>query len=91
MDPDQLHRLLAQLHGELVAARPADAESRAGLQRLAQDIRAVLDAQPQPASTEPYQAMRAKLKDAVTAFEASHPQLTKTIEQVIEMLALYNL
>jgi hypothetical protein len=91
MDQDQLHRLLAQLHTELVAARPVDAESRDRLQRLAQDIRAVLDANPKPASAVPYHAMRPKLKDAVTTFEASHPQLTKTIENVIDTLALYNL
>jgi len=91
MDQDQLHRLLAQLHAELLAARPVDAESRAGLERLAQDIRSVLDAKPTPESAEPYHAMQSKLKDAVTTFEASHPQLSKTIEQVIETLALYNL
>lgn len=91
MDQDQLHRLLAQLHGELLAARPIDTESRDRLQRLAQDIRAVLDAKPKPASVEPYHAVRSSLQDAVTTFEASHPQLSKTIEQVIETLALYNL
>ncbi len=91
MDQDQLHRLLAQLHAELLATRPVDAESRDRLQQLTQDIRAVLDAKPRPASAEPYHAMRPKLKDAVTTFEASHPQLSKTIEQVIETLALYNL
>jgi len=91
MDQDQLHRRLAQLHAELLAAQPVDAESRARLQQLAQDIRAVLDAKPKPASTEPYQAMRPKLKEAVTTFEASHPQLSKTIENVIDTLALYNL
>lgn len=91
MDQDQLHHLLAQLHAELVAARPVDAESRDRLQRLAQDIRAVLDANPRPASAAPYHAMRPKLADAVTTFEASHPQLTKTIENVIDTLALYNL
>lgn len=91
MDQVQLHRLLAQLHAELLAARPVDAESRDGLRRLAQDIRSVLDAKPTSATAEPYQAIRPKLKDAVTTFEASHPQLSKTIEQVIETLALYNL
>jgi hypothetical protein len=35
--------------------------------------------------------MRPKLQDAVTTFEVSHPKLSKTIEQVIETLALYNL
>lgn len=91
MNQDQLHQLLAQLHAELVAARPVDAESHDRLQRLAQDIRAVLDANPRPSSAEPYHAMGPKLKDAVAGFEASHPQLTKTIENVIDTLALYNL
>jgi hypothetical protein len=91
MDQDKLRRLLAQLHAELLAAGPVDAESRDQLQHLAQDIRALLDAQPQPASAEPYRAMRPQLQDAVTTFEVSHPQLSKTIERVIETLALYNL
>ena len=91
MDQDQLHKLLDQLHTEILAARPVDEASRARLQRLAQDIRAVLDAKRTPASAEPYHAMRPKLQDAVVGFEASHPQLTKTIEKVIDTLALYNL
>ena len=91
MDQDHLHQLLAQLHAELIATRPIDAESRDRLQHLAQDIRVVLDAKPKPASVEPYHAVGAKLKDAVAGFEATHPQLSKTIEQVIETLALYNL
>ncbi len=91
MDQDQLHQRLAQLHAELIATQPVDAASRERLQRLAQDIRALLDAEPRPASVEPYQVVGTKLKDAVTSFEAAHPQLTKTIENVIETLSLYNL
>ena len=91
MDQDELHALLAQLHAEVIATRPVDSESRDRLQRLAHDIRLLLDANPKPASPEPYQAMRPKLKDAVTTFEASHPQLSKTIENVIDTLALYNI
>lgn len=91
MDQDQLHQRLAQLHAELVATKPVDAETRDRLEVLARDIRAVLDAEPKPASVEPYQAMGTRLKEAVASFEASHPQLSKTIENVIETLSLYNL
>jgi hypothetical protein len=91
MDQDQLHQRLSQLHAELVATKPVDAETRDRLEVLARDIRAVLDAEPKPASVEPYQAMGARLKEAVASFEASHPQLSKTIENVIETLSLYNL
>ncbi|HTR20145.1 MAG TPA: DUF4404 family protein [Gemmatimonadales bacterium] len=91
MDQEHLHRLLEQLHTELRAAKPVGEENRTALERLARDIRSVLDRRPAPAGTEPYRAMRPRLEDAVRALEASHPQVSKAIERVVDTLALYNL
>ncbi len=91
MDQEHLHRVLEELHTELRATKPVDPGTRDLLQHLAQDIGRVLDKKPLPATPEHYRGMRPRLQDAVRAFEASHPELSKTIENVMETLALYNL
>ncbi len=91
MNQQHLHQLLEELHGELRAVTPVGKENRELLQRLAGEIRSLLDRQPPSEGAEPYRAMRPRLQDAVRAFEASHPQLSRTIERVIDSLALYNL
>jgi len=91
MDQEHLQKVLEDLHAELRATQPLDPGNRGLLERLAQDIRSVLDSGGQPASAEHYQAMRPRLQNAVRAFEASHPQLSKAIENVVETLAMYNL
>lgn len=91
MDQEDLHRLLEELHAQLRAATPVGGENRDLLERLAGDIRSVLDRRPATPETEPYRAMRPRLQDAVRALEASHPAVSKAIEQVVDTLALYNL
>ncbi len=91
MDQEHLHRVLEELHGELRAAKPVDADNRDLLERLAQDIRQVLDRKGSPAPPEAYGAIRPRLQDAVNEFEASHPQLSRALEKVVDTLALYNL
>jgi len=91
MDQEHLHHLLEELHAQLRAATPVQGENRDLLQRLAGEIRSVLDRRPAPTTAEPYRALRPRLQDAVRAFEASHPRLSQAIENVVETLALYNL
>jgi hypothetical protein len=91
MDQRRLQELLTALHDELLAAGPVDAENRDRLRHLAGDIRARLDAQPGTADAVRYQGLSGSLREAATAFEASHPRLTAAMEKVIDTLALYNL
>ncbi|HUL49423.1 MAG TPA: DUF4404 family protein [Gemmatimonadales bacterium] len=87
-NPD-LHRLLTDLHQQLLEARSVDPKDQALLRHLAEDIRALTKARP----TEPpeYAIVRQRLMDGVSAFEASHPQLSQALANVIDTLALYNI
>ncbi|HYL20155.1 MAG TPA: DUF4404 family protein [Gemmatimonadales bacterium] len=91
MDQRHLHKLLSELHTELLAARSVGKENRALLERLAADIRAIVATEPSAAPAGRYAPLRQRLAEAVVAFETSHPRLSKTIENVIDTLNLYNL
>jgi Domain of unknown function (DUF4404) len=88
--PD-LHELLAGLHDELKAAQSVDQPTRQELQHLAAEIRAVLDEGSGLGAAARYRGLRERLRRAVTAFEASHPQLARRIEGTIDALAMLNL
>ncbi len=90
MDQRHLRELLTELHRELAAAGSIDGKNQALLQRLAEDIRAIAQTEKADAA-EPYQGLRARLVDAAAAFEVTHPRLSKTMENVIDTLAMYNL
>ena len=79
----RLRKHLMDLHSELLAAQSVTPEDRELLQQLAADIRAIVEGEPTP--------LRQRLAEGVKAFEASHPQLSKTLANVIDTLALYNL
>lgn len=91
MNQRPLHTLLAEVHAELLAAQSVDAGDRELLEHLAQDIRSLLETPPTAISTGQYQSLPPRLREAVRAFEASHPQLTRTMENLIDTLSLYNL
>lgn len=91
MSQPDLHELLAGLHDELVAPRPVDQRTREELRHLADDIRLVLEQSPGPGAEARYRGLRERLQRAVTGFEASHPQLARRVEGVIDTLAMLNL
>ncbi|MEO8200555.1 MAG: DUF4404 family protein [Gemmatimonadota bacterium] len=90
MSQEQLHRDLERLDREIAEARPGDEKSTALLRKLREDIRAAL-AQGDAASSAQYQSIGDSLRDSVYHFDASHPQLAKTMASVIDSLALLNL
>ena len=91
MNQRNLHELLTELHDQLLAARSLDPKDRDLLRHLADDIRAVTKGSPGSAPPERSGELRQRLTDAVRAFEASHPQVSKTLATVIDTLALYNI
>lgn len=91
MSHPDLHDLLAGLHDELVATRSVDPHTRDELQHLADHIRSVLDGAPGADAATRYRGLPERLRQAVTAFEASHPQLARRIEGAIDTLAMLNL
>jgi uncharacterized protein DUF4404 len=91
MNQRHLHKLLTELHSELIRAGSVGPKDRELLHRLREDIRAIVDADPTSDPGDSYQPLRQRLAEGVTAFEASHPQLSKTLADAIDTLALYNL
>ena len=90
-DPQRLQRLLEDLHQELLSTRSVDPESRAMMDHLAADLRAFSARPPAGAAPEPYVSLRERLLESVKTFEAGHPRLSASIEQVIDQLAALNL
>ena len=90
MDNKDLHATLKQLHGELQQTQTVDAESRELLNRLMQEIQAVLD-DSGAESKQKYEPITERLQEAVEHLEDSHPQLTLTVGRVLDNLAAIGL
>ncbi len=80
MDPNELHRLLSQLHEELQKAGSLDAQSRAMLGTLVEDIRAVSATSGADATHAP------ALERLAVRFEADHPALAAALRQLVDAL-----
>ena len=85
MDKQQLHEQLEQLHAALHQVDFSDNNEREILQKLGSDIQEILARQ--EARTEHYQGLGKRLKDAVAQLEASHPEATLLMRQVIDQIA----
>jgi Domain of unknown function (DUF4404) len=85
MDKQQLHEQLEQLHAALHQVDFSDNNEREILQKLGSDIQEILARQEAP--TEHYQGLGKRLKDAVAQLEASHPEATLLMRQVIDQIA----
>jgi len=86
MDKQQLHKRLEELHAELQQVDSLDAGERETLQRLRSDIQELL-AQKEGASSHQYKSMADRLREDVETLEASHPQATMLMGQLIDALA----
>jgi Domain of unknown function (DUF4404) len=86
-----LHERLSDLHAELLAARSADPATQDHLQHLADHIGTVIERRPQSPTAEAYGGLQARLTQAAVAFETSHPQLSKTLETLIDTLGQHTL
>ena len=89
MAHEQLRQDLERLHHELLHAETTDDAANEALQKLRSDIKSLLA--DEAISLPHYQSLGDTLKDGVYRFDASHPQLAKTMAQVIDSLALLNL
>lgn len=85
MNKEELHRELERLHRQI-----SDTDSRdPRLAKLKADLEALLKREDAEASH--YGDLGDQLKDGIYHFDASYPQLAKTMAQVIDSLALFNL
>jgi hypothetical protein len=91
MTPRDLQTLVTELHDQLHTARAIDPESRRRLQLLAEEMRAYAAAGSTRPGPNESQDLRDRLAKAVIAFESSHPELSRTIEGLIDTLGQHTL
>jgi hypothetical protein len=90
MSEESLRALVAGLRSELGQAHDLDADDREVLHSLAREAEAVL--QRPPAGSRPAEpALRDRLADRVRELEVSHPNLSRTVGNIVDTLAFYNL
>jgi CII-binding regulator of phage lambda lysogenization HflD len=85
MREKHLRQMLEQLHTELQRADTIDDRSRELLRTVLGDIEDLLERK-QKRSTEP-ESIIEQLREAVRAFETTHPTLTSAIGRVADALA----
>lgn len=86
MDKTQLHNRLEQLHGELQQIESVDESEQRLLQTLLGDIKKLIEA----GEIDHHQVtdrLGEGLREGIELFEASHPQATKLMGQVMDALA----
>lgn len=90
MSEQALRALVAGLRAELAKTHDLDADVREGLHSLAREVEAVLQAP--PASSRAVELpLRDRLADRVRELEVSHPKLSRTVGNLVDTLAFYNL
>jgi hypothetical protein len=86
MDKVEFHHQLEQLHQELQKIDSVDARGQQLLQTLMSDIKKLIDAG-ESQKGQVTDRLGEGLKDGIKLFEASHPQATMLMGQVIDALS----
>jgi hypothetical protein len=90
MSEESLRALVAGLRSELAQAHDLDADAREVLHSLAQEVEAVLQSRPAGSGVvEP--SLRDRLADRVRELEVSHLKLSRTVGNIVDTWAFYNL
>lgn len=89
MDTNELNDTLGKLHDELTHGQQLDEEARERLQQLLGDIHAVLNRDPDAAPDEASEdeTLGERLQEAVSDFEAAHPQFSQLIGRIADGLS----
>jgi archaellum component FlaC len=86
MDKQHLQERLQELHAELQEVDSVDAGQRETLQRLRNDIEALL-ARRETLEAHHYKSLAERLREDIEQLKASHPQATMLMGRVIDALA----
>lgn len=89
MTADELQSALDKLHGELARTAEVDEATRQRLKGLIGDIQRLVgpaesESAATPAAEKP---LTSTLEGMVADFEARHPQLTSTVQQLVDRLS----
>ena len=87
MDRQQLHTLLEQLHAELSKAEKVEGDELELLKNLKADVQAILERAGGEPAPQQYTALGGNLRAALQQFEVSHPTLSWTMGEVLEILS----
>ncbi|MGH0036958.1 MAG: DUF4404 family protein [Myxococcota bacterium] len=79
-----LRKIVAELHERLERSPELDPETQGALRRAADEINETLDEQ---GANGLAGELRARLSDALTRFEGSHPKLTESVKRLVDQLA----
>jgi Domain of unknown function (DUF4404) len=90
MSEESLRALVAALRSELARTHDLDADVREVLHSLAQEVETVLQG-PDPGSRVVASPLRDRLADRLRELEVSHPRLSRTVGNIVDTLAFYNL
>ncbi|HWB41669.1 MAG TPA: DUF4404 family protein [Gemmatimonadales bacterium] len=90
MSEESLRALVAGLRTELAHAHDLDPDAREALHGLARELETALGGPPGSAR-ETDAPLRDRLADRVRELEVSHPKLSRTVGNIIDTLAFYNL
>ncbi|MDH3977830.1 MAG: DUF4404 family protein [Gammaproteobacteria bacterium] len=85
MDKQQLRSLIENLHHELASAEAIDADSRALLKQLVQDVENLADESSSSEAAQPDTA--GQLENAALQFESEHPKLSMAVGEVVDALS----
>lgn len=85
MTRQELRELLEKLHSELEQMDVKDEASRERLRHLDADIRDLLQRSGEDLDAD--ESMLERLQDSIDHFEASHPQLTLMLSQMMTILS----
>ena len=85
MPDDSLKQTLTRLHAELSRSEALDADTRALLEQVLQDIGSLLETSSQEPHTP--DSLVERLRQAAADFEDSHPALTAVVGEVADVLS----
>ncbi|MEO6391984.1 MAG: DUF4404 family protein [Pyrinomonadaceae bacterium] len=85
MDKEKLRQQLEQLHAELQQLDSPDGDERELLEKLSADVRAILARD--EIQTDSDTGLTDRVQDTLARFEASHPEVTLRLRQVISELS----
>ena len=83
---EELQRSLERLHQELAASSRVDADSRALLREVLEDIRRLLAARSERDADRAVASAPRRLADLAVVFEARHPLLAGSLRQFVDLL-----
>jgi len=86
MNDDELRQLLEELHQKIEATDSLDEQGREMLAHLSADIRSLLERTGDEQTTSETTGEVNRLEESIRYFEVTHPTLTATLSQMLNIL-----